>query len=70
MCLGANVNACVLAQVHVSEFDHPLLCEGTRRQKGDLALKMLELYKDDECVLRLVGCVHFNVITATHSNLL
>ena len=31
---------------NVSEADHPLLCEGTRRQRGDLALLLLVHYKD------------------------
>ena len=31
----------------MSEADHPLLCEGTRRQRGDLALTLLVTYKDD-----------------------
>ncbi len=31
----------------MSEADHPLLCEGTRRQRGDLALMLLVNYKDD-----------------------
>lgn len=34
-------------KANVSEADHPLLCEGTRRQRGDLALSMLLHYKDD-----------------------
>ncbi|ODM95377.1 Zinc finger SWIM domain-containing protein 8 [Orchesella cincta] len=34
-------------KANVSEADHPLLCEGTRRQRGDLALAMLLHYKDD-----------------------
>lgn len=34
-------------KANVSEADHPLLCEGTRRQRGDLALAMLLYYKDD-----------------------
>ncbi|OQV21645.1 Zinc finger SWIM domain-containing protein 8 [Hypsibius exemplaris] len=32
---------------NVSEADHPLVCEGTRRQRGDLALLLLVGYKDD-----------------------
>lgn len=31
----------------MSEADHPLLCEGTRRQRGDLAIALLTFYKDD-----------------------
>lgn len=34
-------------QANVSEADHPLLCEGTRRQRGDLAVMLLVHYKDD-----------------------
>lgn len=34
-------------KANVSEADHPLLCEGTRRQRGDLAIALLMLYKDD-----------------------
>ncbi|XP_021938026.1 zinc finger SWIM domain-containing protein 8 isoform X2 [Zootermopsis nevadensis] len=34
-------------KANVSEADHPLLCEGTRRQRGDLAIALLVHYKDD-----------------------
>nr|CAD7575084.1 unnamed protein product [Timema californicum] len=34
-------------KANVSEADHPLLCEGTRRQRGDLAIVLLVHYKDD-----------------------
>ncbi|VVC95734.1 unnamed protein product [Leptidea sinapis] len=34
-------------KANVSEADHPLLCEGTRRQRGDLAVTLLAFYKDD-----------------------
>lgn len=34
-------------KANVSEADHPLLCEGTRRQRGDLALTLLMHYKDE-----------------------
>ncbi|XP_031334214.1 zinc finger SWIM domain-containing protein 8-like [Photinus pyralis] len=34
-------------KANVSEADHPLLCEGTRRQRGDLAISLLVHYKDD-----------------------
>lgn len=34
-------------KANVSEADHPLLCEGTRRQRGDLAITLLTFYKDD-----------------------
>lgn len=39
----------------VSEAEHPLLCEGTRRVKGDLALALMITYKDDQCKLKKVG---------------
>ena len=38
--------AAIGLKAHVSEADHPLLCEGTRRQRGDLALLLLVHYKD------------------------
>ncbi|ESO11610.1 hypothetical protein HELRODRAFT_190028 [Helobdella robusta] len=34
-------------KANVSEAEYPLLCEGTRRQKGELAVAMLVRYKDD-----------------------
>ncbi|XP_066258145.1 zinc finger SWIM domain-containing protein 8 homolog isoform X3 [Euwallacea similis] len=34
-------------KANVSEADHPLLCEGTRRQRGELAIALLTFYKDD-----------------------
>ncbi|XP_037296469.1 zinc finger SWIM domain-containing protein 8 [Manduca sexta] len=34
-------------KANVSEAEHPLLCEGTRRQRGELALTLLSYYKDD-----------------------
>ncbi|XP_017107418.2 zinc finger SWIM domain-containing protein 8 homolog isoform X2 [Drosophila bipectinata] len=34
-------------KANVSEAEHPLLCEGTRRQRGDLALTLLYHYKDE-----------------------
>ncbi|KAJ8869333.1 hypothetical protein PR048_030908 [Dryococelus australis] len=34
-------------KANVSEADHPLLCEGTRRQRGDLAIALLLYYKDE-----------------------
>jgi len=40
---------------NVSEAEHPLLCEGTRRQKGELAVAMLVQYKDDTAKLARVG---------------
>ncbi|CAL8258536.1 unnamed protein product [Lota lota] len=38
----------------VSEAEHPLLCEGTRRQKGDLALALMITYKDDQSKLKKI----------------
>lgn len=35
-------------KANVSEAEHPLLCEGTRRQRGELALSLLVHYKDDQ----------------------
>lgn len=34
-------------KANVSEAEHPLLCEGTRRQRGELALLLLCCYKDE-----------------------
>uniref|UniRef100_A0AAQ4PIA4 Zinc finger, SWIM-type containing 8 n=1 Tax=Gasterosteus aculeatus aculeatus TaxID=481459 RepID=A0AAQ4PIA4_GASAC len=38
----------------VSEAEHPLLCEGTRRVKGDLALALMITYKDDHSKLKKI----------------
>ncbi|KAL0280565.1 UNVERIFIED_CONTAM: hypothetical protein PYX00_001825 [Menopon gallinae] len=38
-------------KANVSEADHPLLCEGTRRQRGDLAITLLVHYKDEPAKL-------------------
>lgn len=38
----------------VSEAEHPLLCEGTRREKGDLALALMITYKDDQARLKKI----------------
>ncbi|XP_050394140.1 zinc finger SWIM domain-containing protein 8 [Patella vulgata] len=35
-------------KANVSEAEHPLLCESTRRQRGELAMAMLIQYKDDQ----------------------
>jgi len=40
---------------NVSEAEHPLLCEGTRRQKGELAVAMLVQYKDETAKLARVS---------------
>ena len=39
--------AAIGLKANVSEADHPLLCEGTRRQRGDITLNLLVNYKDD-----------------------
>ena len=44
--------AAIGLKANVSEADHPLLCEGTRRQRGDLALLLLANYKDTPQKLR------------------
>ncbi|KAH3872210.1 hypothetical protein DPMN_035425 [Dreissena polymorpha] len=41
-------------KANVSEADHPLLCESTRKQRGELAMAMLLNYKDDICKLSKV----------------
>ncbi|KAJ8014141.1 hypothetical protein DPEC_G00037170 [Dallia pectoralis] len=38
----------------VSEAEYPLLCEGTRREKGDLALALMITYKDDQSKLKKI----------------
>lgn len=38
-------------KTNISESLYPLLCEGIRRQKGDLALTLLMTFKDDESKL-------------------
>ncbi|XP_076055750.1 zinc finger SWIM domain-containing dorado isoform X2 [Oratosquilla oratoria] len=40
--------AAIGMKANVCEADHPLLCEGTRRQRGELALTLLCHYKDDK----------------------
>ncbi len=35
-------------KANVSEAEHPLLCEGTRRQRGELVITLLVHYKDDQ----------------------
>ncbi|CAF0729450.1 unnamed protein product [Didymodactylos carnosus] len=35
-------------KTYVSEGQNPILCEGIRRQRSDLALNLLTLYKDDQ----------------------
>ncbi|BFZ03243.1 hypothetical protein BsWGS_06282 [Bradybaena similaris] len=38
-------------KANIAEADHPLLCESTRRQRGELAISMLVHYKDDQIKL-------------------
>lgn len=38
--------AAIGLKANVSEAEHPLLCEGTRRHRGDLAVTLLVHYKD------------------------
>ena len=45
---------CAGMKTTVSEAEHPLLCEGTRRVKGDLALALMITYKDDQTKLKKV----------------
>ncbi|XP_033114204.1 zinc finger SWIM domain-containing protein 8-like isoform X2 [Anneissia japonica] len=53
--LGFEAAVSALAmKSNVSEAAHPLLCEGTRRQRGDLALSMLMHYRDDQTPLRRI----------------
>ncbi|WAQ97485.1 ZSWM8-like protein [Mya arenaria] len=58
LCLGAcpmtstmpgcrHVSMVPCMKANVSEADHPLLCESTRKQRGDLTMAMLLNYKDD-----------------------
>ena len=42
-------------KANVSEAEHPLLCESTRRQRGELAIAMLVHYKDDPIKLSKVN---------------
>ena len=46
-------------KANISEAEHPLLCEGTRRQRGDLAIAMLVQYKDDKSKLSKVNISHY-----------
>lgn len=50
-------------KANVSEAEHPLLCEGTRRQRGELALTLLSFYKDDPVKLaRIMNKVNNKLI--------
>ncbi|XP_064116671.1 zinc finger SWIM domain-containing protein 8 homolog isoform X1 [Macrobrachium nipponense] len=47
--LGFDASVAAIGmKANVSEADHPLLCEATRRQRGELALTLLTHYKDDQ----------------------
>uniref|UniRef100_A0A672T6A4 Zinc finger SWIM domain-containing protein 8-like n=1 Tax=Sinocyclocheilus grahami TaxID=75366 RepID=A0A672T6A4_SINGR len=50
----------------VSEAEHPLLCEGTRREKGDLALALMITYKDDQSKLKKILDKLLNRESQTH----
>ncbi|XP_068597360.1 zinc finger SWIM domain-containing protein 8 [Brachionichthys hirsutus] len=50
----------------VSEAEHPLLCEGTRRVKGDLALALMITYKDDQSKLKKILDKLLNRESQTH----
>ena len=57
----------------MSEAEHPLLCESTRKQRGELAIAMLVHYKDDQVKLSKVGnllyCICHNYLdTLTHNH--
>ena len=41
-------------KANVLETQYPILCEGTRRQRGDLALALLLYCRDDQTRLRQV----------------
>lgn len=51
----------------VSEAEHPLLCEGTRRVKGDLALALMITYKDDQSKLKKVAVTTTTTVTFNES---
>ncbi|TRY85316.1 hypothetical protein DNTS_008871 [Danionella cerebrum] len=51
----------------VSEAEHPLLCEGTRREKGDLALALMITYKDDQSKLKKTLSSFYSSKPATSS---
>ena len=43
-------------KANVSEAEHPLLCESTRKQRGELTMAMLLHYKDD--IVKLSKVIH------------
>lgn len=65
----AALNA-LSARVNFVEADHPLLSEGTRRQRCDLALSLLTHYKDDDDKLDLIlkHFLDFDVVASNQSS--
>lgn len=57
LCVSAGM------KTTVSEAEHPLLCEGTRRVKGDLALALMITYKDDQSKLKKVAITTLIILT-------
>lgn len=51
-------------KANVSEAEHPLLCEGTRRQRGELALILLAFYKDEP--IKLARIMNKVIINSFH----
>lgn len=51
MTTGLSISSIAGLKANVSEAEHPLLCEGTRRQRGDLAISLLVHYKSDQAKL-------------------
>lgn len=56
-------------KANISEAQHPLICEGTRRQKGDLAIALLVQYKDDQYKLDKVCVIQISSIRGHHKTL-
>ena len=46
-----SANTALGFKLRVPESEYPLLCEAVRRQRGDLALKLLVRFKDDKSAL-------------------
>ncbi|XP_046886243.1 LOW QUALITY PROTEIN: zinc finger SWIM domain-containing protein 8 [Hypomesus transpacificus] len=65
--LGFEASVAALGmKTTVSEAEHPLLCEGTRREKGDLALALMITYKDDQSKLKKILDKLLNRESQTH----
>ena len=64
--------AALAIKSNVSESEHPLLCEGIRRQKGELSTTLLVHYKDDQSKLRKVSlsCMYKNINYFHHLHLI